>query len=372
MHALKFIRLSNFSESQDITRELLAHKYLTLREGLVRSDKGFRKIVGAVIACFLLSSIAHASELDPRFEFRSLGNGAAQLFMESHFDELDRLVNEWSSSNERLGNGLRKLEAFHFGLAEALFARKRDWPAFHTQISNWRKQRPTSVAAALSDAYYWEVYAWEARGNGMASTVARDAWKLFGERIHNAEAALVASKSFADSSPEWYAEYIRVAIGLNWPKSKLLTLFDEATARYPSYRPLYFSVAEQLGPRWGGSEELLDAFIQRSVAMTRAEDGSWYYTLLYQYATRDMGSDFDLFRDTKATWKLLRQGFADQVARYPRDFATLNEFASYTCKMNEGATYLSLRKQIGKKVYQDMWLEQFPYEMCDRRYSFQG
>ncbi len=96
-------------------------------------------------------------------------------------------------------------------------------------MRRWKEKTPKSRAAALTEAFYWFKYAWNARGQGSARSVSPEGWKLFQKRLQKAEAVLLESKPYASNSPLWWRIYIDVGTGLDWPKQRLLEVFHEAT-----------------------------------------------------------------------------------------------------------------------------------------------
>jgi len=47
---------------------------------------------------------------------------------------------------------------------------------------------------------------------------------------------------------------------------------------------------------------------------------------------------FDLFKNSKASWSLMKLGFDQLMLRYPKSTWNLNVYAAFACRANDGAT----------------------------------
>ena len=284
------------------------------------------------------------------------------------FEDLERLMSEWNDPKQRQATGSWKLTLLEDAVSS--FYRKRDRrDAEFKLIQEWKQKAPRSVWASLAEAEYWRKSAYDARGHGFANTVTAEGWQLFAERIARMEQSLLASKNYASSNPIWYQYYLNAGRLLNWPIDKTLRVFDEAVREHRSYHPIYSETLVALMPRWGGSHELVDSFIRKSAADGVDGDGDFLYAELYARLSTAEGPDFELFRDTKASWPRIKKGFDDWLRRYPRSHAHLNRYALLACRANDEQTFASLRARVGANVIQAEWPQNYSLEICDRRAS---
>ena len=171
-----------------------------------------------------------------------------RLFVKEQFDDLEKLIADWNNADNRTASGKWKLSVLPDALAMRFSS--GTWAVDYQIINRWRQKYPHSAAAAIAEATYWENYAWNARGSGFADSVSQEGWKLFGERLHKSEKVLLDSEAYASGNPEWYAQYLVIAKGLNWPKATLLQFTDEALQKQRYYYPTYYAVIHALSPSW--------------------------------------------------------------------------------------------------------------------------
>jgi phage FluMu protein Com len=103
-------------------------------------------------------------------------------------------------------------------------------------------------------------YAWEARGGGVAGTVTQDGWKLFHERLREANTALEKAWSLDPKDPSTAARAITICKGLQLGEAAAKKWFDRAMSADPGSRAACEELLDFLDPKWGGSREKLVAF----------------------------------------------------------------------------------------------------------------
>lgn len=288
------------------------------------------------------------------------------LFKNEQFLDLERLVDDWSDPSARLATG-RPMLAVYGGAIQATFADTPDWDAVYEKIQRWRTMSPRAAAAAITEAMYWQYYAWNARGPGYAATVTADGWKLFNERLRKAQAVLEASRSFASDNPLWGLTYIEVGTGLNWPKDQLLRQLAESVAKSPTFSPLYTTTAYYLTPQWGGDWHLVEQLARSAVKSTEGSEGWSYYALIYM--TVDSCCNMaDLFHDTEANWQDMKRGLEDLVRLYPHSAWNVNRFAAYACVADDKEAYVRMRLKLGKVVMPAAWPSNASFDLCEHKF----
>ena len=290
----------------------------------------------------------------------------ARLFW-SNGSELERLVNEWNDSSCVFKDGRPIMMALGLGY-DIVLSNKHDWSKTYARIEELKNQFPDKAFVALAESVYWRTYAWDARGEGYASSVSEDGMKLFHERLEKAEEILINSKSYASNLPQWYEEMIVIQSGLDRPVAERDKVFKEGVKRYPTYYPIYFTMSYHLEPKWGGTWRAVDNLVQWSVEHTRAQEGMTMYARLY-WAVYDE-PNVNLFKDTFASWPKMKQGFEDMMARHPVSKWNLNHFAKFACVAGDKNTFLALRQKIGKDVFDDAWTGNTSLELCDTKFGY--
>lgn len=291
---------------------------------------------------------------------------AQQYFAYGDYQKLDALFERHSNPNERLDDGRWPLRAIEPGI-RGLFDSYNEWELMGKKIAEWKTQKPDSTGAAITEAIYWNRYAWAARGEGTAGTVTPEGWELFRERLERGRQVLEQSRSYASNNPLWYDQYLEVALGQGWSQEKYQELFDEAIELQPYYYDHYFSMTRYLTPRWHGSYEELEQFARAAIENTAVVEGHTLYARIYWFLNQIESFDFRIFEDSHASWDLMKKGFEDLMARYPNSYWNLNNFASFACRAGDKKTYQGIRKRIGKEVFHMAWPSNYSLEICDAR-----
>lgn len=218
----------------------------------------------------------------------------------------------------------------------------------------------------MAEATYWQMYAWDARGRGYARTVSEEGWQLFKERNIKARDALERVPRDQIKCGAWYALRIRVGRHTGEPTSKLWTVFEEGTKRFPRYHSIYFSAAEMLLPKWGGSFEEFERFARRSAEQTAAYEGEGMYARLFW-----IFDDADELDPKKVNWKRVLKGYADLNSRFPNSWWNANRHASAACRAHDRDTYIAVRTKLGEKLLdRRAWPDDMGPDVCDLRFRY--
>ena len=135
--------------------------------------------------------------------------------------------------------------------------------------------RPLGLLVRGAHSIQW---AWEARGEGNASTVSKEGWRLFYERLHSASEDLVRAGELDPADAISWGFRIVCATGLGDDQIVRTTVFEQARRRYPELRMAYDTTLMGLLKKWGGSHEA--AFDFARSASRSAKPGSPLHTLV--------------------------------------------------------------------------------------------
>jgi len=268
------------------------------------------------------------------------------LYNASRFDELEALASQLRAEHGRFGNGSWKLRHFY----EALRCRKEEpdsmWQLHETIHKNWNAAKPRSITAHIAHADFLIEYAWHARGNKLADKVTKEGWRLFEQRLAQAKELLDASAGFEPRCPMWWSAALRVATGQGWSWDDFERLFQEAKAIDPQFRHYDIAKANYLLPRWYG------------------QPGDWEYALsleinrhgglgaeTYARVVNDMSGNYDnVFRESKASWPLTREGFELMRQRYAESLEISSAYTRLACLAGERALARKLFDELGGRM----------------------
>ena len=310
---------------------------------------------------------AHAAlteKLRPPVEYdKRLEQQALQVVFEAvtrgDHAKLDGMHDEFVDMHRADGPGLRLVYQIRPGLKMAFndpSMRKR----VETLFEDWRQASPESRLRPVAEANYHESLAWRARGSGYASTVSDEGWKTFRSEMERAVRILDEGRATAGESPLWYESALSVGGASGASARALDKVLDEGAAKFPSYGPLYATRLHYLLPQWGGEYRTIDRFIRAVVMRTQARWGTTLYSDLYTQVLQSYSGD-DFFRETSASWPILRHAFEEQVARGAAD---LNRYATFACVARDRETTARLLSQLGDKANLGHDIEGFSSEAC--------
>jgi len=276
------------------------------------------------------------------------GMSALSLYEDGRYFDLDNLIARYSKLQDRVNDGKFKLSGIDDFLS--LVSERRTLEALQTDLDRWRAVNPKSSGAALLEAKYWIRLAWQARGRGFANTVSPEGWRLFYERLDHATKTLAESESYAASNPLWYSLSLQAKRDAGATISEEFALYRRGIHAFPEFFPLHFSMIQVLLPRWGGSNEAIDAFIESVVKRSPPSLKVQMYTRLWWYTDQVSYIDVNIFRDMGVSWSRMKEGFESLRNSYPESIRLPTNYASFACRAGDLTTYIRLRSELADKI----------------------
>ena len=120
--------------------------------------------------------------------------------------------------------------------------------------------------------------AWQARGDGWASSVSEYGWKQFDKHLKKARFHLTKAQDLHPEFPQAASKMITLAMAGRSSHS-IRYWFDKAVAAQFDYAPAYHAYLWALRPRWCGSHEKMLAFGRECLATRRFDTSVPYYFL---------------------------------------------------------------------------------------------
>jgi hypothetical protein len=280
--------------------------------------------------------------------------------------KLDELVDSLAVSGERAPDGDFQLQRVTSGIAALFDVTEESDESMRKKLAAYQRERPESALAPILTAMQLHSAAWRARGEGFASDVTREGWKLFSERNRQAWQKILAAKAHGDRLPTWYEEAIAIGLDTGFEGEQLKELFEEGVGRFLGYHPIYFAFQRQFSPRWGGSYVEADAFIREQVAARTNPEGEMLYMQLYSNLDYLERYQLSFFKESRVDWLRMRAGFEAWNDKYP-DKQNRAVFASYACRAGD-SIYVKLRKQLSPADFLAAAPQGVSLEVCDERF----
>ncbi len=181
-------------------------------------------------------------------------------------------------------------------------------------LDAWVKARPQSALARLIRGRYRIHAAWQARGHGYADTVSAAAAVQFRRHLEDAREDFERARTLDPDEARAPAMLITVAMGLGWSEARTRELFEAAVAKDPRCLRAHDGMVTYLLPRWHGSRDALERFVEEQRAAQPDEPA---LLLLRAAVIRDRGHNDPGYLARPAVAAELRACYADALEAYP-------------------------------------------------------
>ena len=180
-----------------------------------------------------------------------------RLLFARNYDALDALLAAYADSVAR-----------DFRLEYRLFDAYSSFhvavPAWEPFLSEWVRQRPTSAAALLARATFYEASGWAARGGGYRSQTSSQQFGGMREFFRLSVADLTAALRLEPNSIVAFRELMDIASTSQRSIDRSRQILERALAIQPYSFVLRETHMYNLLPRWGGSYEAMARFAEES------------------------------------------------------------------------------------------------------------
>ena len=257
-----------------------------------------------------------------------------------------------------------RMSAAYAGFRDAIPTNNLD-AAVAEHSARWRASSPTSPYVAFAEARFEYASAWQARGQCYAHCVGQDTWQQFALHLARAEEILEGEPARLKQTALWHELLLAVTLDSQQARSPPERVFAAAVKRWPYYYDFYHLMLTRMTPRWGGSWDEVESFIEHWTNELASRDGRSLYARLYLLLA---GDGYPL-ETTNADWKKMRAGFEDLIAKYP-DSRTPNLFATYACFASDKAAFIEATHLIGPEPWDETdWLPAANAATCKARFQ---
>src|ERR1700746_3038169 len=128
----------------------------------------------------------------------------------------------------------------------------------------------------------------------MADTVTPEGWRLFDERVKEAQVVLDGSAKMQHMCPQWYSEMMTVGLAQSWDAKRVKENFDRGIQFEPDYYYLYLQFANYLLPKWDGHPGDASAFARSSADRLGGSAGDLLYFQIATVLIRRGNGDFPI------------------------------------------------------------------------------
>jgi hypothetical protein len=309
--------------------------------------------MGATLCVLLAAPVAASDDAkDP------LASRAESALWWGDFDTLEQLyLDATRSTDVNAYNGRTARQSVRTGLAETFkYDNLNDayFREFELLAERWARERPQSVLAQLLYARALYARAWHMRGQGYWSGVPQTAKQEFIRLIAKAESHIADRSSLLLKDTSAHVYLLMIGHSASWSFKQLQSVADDALSKSTQdEEALYEELVNALLPKWGGSWQAVDAFINETGRRTYERRGHEVYAVLWTRVVNDVNGN--LFKETSARWPSIKQGFESMAARRAHPFY-MNRLAYFACLAEDRDTARTWMARVGDQPALQHWL----------------
>jgi hypothetical protein len=221
-------------------------------------------------------------------------------------------------------------------------------------VGGWLRRSPDAIVPQIYIANQFYRAAWQIRGGGYAITVSEANGKRAKALFEKAKLVLYSCKNRCDVDPEWYVAVLSVLMSSSSNRNELVHTFSEGFRKFPDYTPIHDQMAFSLSPRWGGSTEQVESFVNKLASNFTPELGDEMYAHMYRNLFRKGVIDTKKVSEIKANCVRLMRGERNIVSRFPTNY-NYNFSAFMASRCGDRSATRKLMSQIGNEVDPMVW-----------------
>lgn len=302
------------------------------------------------------TSVRRAPRITSETEERILRTRWRALFDSHSWVKLDSLADRLRSQRLRFQGGGWQLHVLYTILSTVDSQSETDtaWNAQIAALQEWVRHSPSSPTPSIALADTYLNFAWKARGNDFADTVAQENWKLFTGRMQKAREALDQAERLSRSDPEWYNAMLVVTSAQDWNRAKADALVDEALRREPGYFYIVRVQADNLLPKWYGNSGDTEQFVAKVADRIGGAEGDATYFFVAEYILTEAEKCLRCSPPTMS-WARIRQGYAAIEHLFGTNNFEQNAYAFLAVHAGDAETARRAFERIGDNWNPDVW-----------------
>jgi tetratricopeptide (TPR) repeat protein len=217
-------------------------------------------------------------------------------------------------------------------------------------------------------------YAWEARGNGMASTVPEDHFRKFGERLEEARTAILEAWNLDQTDSEAATMMVTVEMGIgHGDRDQMEAWFFRAMDADNSNLAACLAKLLWLEPKWHGSADDMKAF---AAECRKTKNWSSGIALIPAEVHRRLAAYLSVdqrvkYYENPEVWEEIQGLYKECLASLPNDDALKSEYAGfcYLCSHYDEAhaQFQKIGEKLkGGRTFTEKWLKETRLASAER------
>lgn len=314
---------------------------------------------------------ANAATIPEPLEDVAVKNAARALVLKGDMRGFDALATGFRQSRERTPSGSWKLGLAYLSITQDLFAPADPrWDKLQQAAGQWLAENPDSASAVALDARLLRAHAWAWHDMGDSRG---DDSPQYRRWLEEARRVLDEHPEVKSQDPEWDGLRIAIAREQGADTSQVLRMAGEALEREGYYYPLHEAVTNKLMPRWGGSRQAIEQYVQMALAHSANEEGTQAYVRIYYYIARSNtdGVPGVEMSEMGVKWPLMQQSLAELMQAYPSAF-NRDVQRAFTCFTGRAAEMRALGRAETANIVSIAWWDTSEWRQSCNDLAFEG
>ena len=268
-------------------------------------------------------------------------------------------------------SGSWKLGLAYLSITQDLFAPADPrWEKLQRAAGDWLAENPDSPSAVALDARLLRAHAWAWHDTG---DTRGDDNPQYHRLLEEARRVLDEHPEVKSLDPEWDALRIAIAREQGADTSQVLRMAGEALEREGYYYPLHEAVTNKLMPRWGGSRQAVEQYVQMALAHSANQEGTQAYERIYYYIVRSNtdGVPGVEMSEMGVKWPLMQQSLAELMHAYPSVF-NRDVQRAITCFTGRAAEMRALGRAETANIVSVAWWDTSEWRQSCNDLAFEG
>jgi hypothetical protein len=234
----------------------------------------------------------------------------------------------------------------------------------------WLAENPDSPSAVALDARLLRAHAWAWHDTGDRPG---DNNPHFRQLLEEARRVLDEHPEVKNQDPEWDALRIAIAREQGADTTQVLRMAGEALEREGYYYPLHEAVTNKLMPRWGGSRQAVEQYVQMALAHSANQEGTQAYARIYYYILRSNtdGVPGIEMSEMGVKWTLMQPSLAELMQAYPSTF-NRDVQRAITCFTGRAAEMRALGRAETTNIVPVAWWDSSERRQSCNALAFEG
>jgi hypothetical protein len=314
---------------------------------------------------------ASAAATPEPLEDAAVKETARALLLKGDLRGFDALATAFRQSRERTASGNWKLGLAYLSVTQDWFApADRSWEKLQRAAGDWLAENPDSASAVVLNARILRAHAWAWHDSG---DMPGDNNPQYRQLLEQARRVLDEHPEVKSQDPEWDALRIAIAREQGAGTGQILQMAQDALERESYYYPLHEAVTNKLMPRWGGSRQALDQYVQMVLAHSASREGTQAYARIYYYIVRSNtdGVPGIEMSEMGVKWPLMQQSLAEVMHAYPSTF-NRDVARAITCFTGRAAEMRALGRADTANIVPVAWWDTSKWRQSCNELAFEG